>query len=70
MSGALRVREMRREVEATERDIATLRARTDRLIETIERLKHDPDYIEKLAREERGLVREGEVILKFPSPEP
>lgn len=67
VSGALRVREMRREIEAAEREVAALRQQARRLSDTIERLRHDPAYIEKLAREEHGLVREGEVILKFPA---
>jgi cell division protein FtsB len=63
----LRVRHMRGEIAALERDIVTLRARTDELSRTIERLRHDPAYVEKLAREELGYVRPGETILKFPT---
>jgi cell division protein FtsB len=37
------------------------------LTRTVDRLRHDPLYIEKLAREEMGMVREGETVLKFPS---
>jgi len=66
VGGALRVRELRRQLEAAEREIAGLRAQSRRLAETIERLRHDPDYLEKLAREEHGMVREGETVLKFP----
>ena len=32
----------------------------------MERLRNDPAYIEKLAREEFGYVRPGETVLKFP----
>ena len=63
----LRVTQLRRELEATERDIVTLRARADELSRTVERLRNDPAYIEKLAREELGYVRPGETVLKFPS---
>jgi cell division protein FtsB len=62
----LRVSEMRREMETMERDLVTLRARTDELSRTVERLRTDPSYIEKLAREDLGYVREGETVLKFP----
>ena len=65
--GALRIRAMRQEIATVERDIATLRARAATLTETIDRLRNDPAYLEKLAREEYGLVREGETVLKFPS---
>ena len=67
VSGALRIRVVQHEIEATEHDIATLRARAALLTQTIDRLRNDPAYIEKLAREEHGLVREGETVLKFPS---
>jgi len=61
------VSEMRREMDTMERDLVTLRARTDELTRTVERLRSDPAYIEKLAREDLGYVREGETVLKFPS---
>jgi len=66
VSGLVRVRAMHREIEAAEREIATLRLETERLTVIIDRLRNDPDYIEKLAREEHGLVRPGETVLKFP----
>lgn len=61
-----RVSEMRREMDAMERDLVTLRARTEELTQTVDRLRNDPAYIEKLAREDLGYVREGETVLKFP----
>ena len=67
VSGALRIRAIQVEITAAERDIAALRARTATLTEVIDRLRNDPAYLEKLAREEHGLVREGETVLKFPS---
>jgi cell division protein FtsB len=60
------VSEMRREMDAMERDLVTLRARTEELTQTVDRLRNDPAYIEKLAREDLGYVREGETVLKFP----
>ena len=45
----LKVSEMRREMDTMERDLVTLRARTDELTRTVERLRNDPAYIEKLA---------------------
>ena len=67
-NGYVRVRHMRGEIAAMERDIVSLRARTDELSRTVERLRNDPAYVEKLAREELGYVRPDETILKFPSP--
>ena len=63
----LRVTHLRREVDAVERDIVTLRARAEDLARTVDRLRNDPAYIEKLAREELGYVRPDETVLKFPS---
>jgi cell division protein FtsB len=65
VSGALRVRALQREVAAAERELDALRARAAELSAVIERLRHDPAYIEKLGREEHGFVREGETVLKF-----
>ena len=62
----MKVAEMRREMVTMERDLVTLRTRTDELARTVERLRNDPAYIEKLAREDLGYVRDGETILKFP----
>lgn len=66
--GALaRVVQLQQEVEALEREIVEQRTRADALARTVERLRNDPDYVEKLAREELGWVREGETVLRFPS---
>jgi cell division protein FtsB len=69
-SGVLRVRAMQQEIEQLERELATLRAQTEKLAATIDKLRHDPAYIEKLAREDLGYVREGETVLKFPTTKP
>ena len=59
--------QMRRDMHAVEREVQTLRAKQAELTRTVDRLRNDPLYIEKLAREEMGMVREGETVLKFPS---
>ena len=40
------------------------------LYEEISRLQDDPAAIESLARQELGLVKEGELIFQFVKPEP
>ncbi|HGY11804.1 MAG TPA: septum formation initiator family protein [Desulfobacterales bacterium] len=35
------------------------------LYRKIERLKHDPEFIENIAREEFGMIGKDEIILKF-----
>jgi cell division protein FtsB len=69
-SGVLRVRAMQGEIRQLETELATLRAQTAKLTATIDKLRHDPAYIEKLAREDLGYVREGETVLKFPATRP
>jgi cell division protein FtsB len=66
ITAVIRVSHLRREMETMERDLVTLRARTDELSRTVDRLRTDPGYIEKLAREDLGYVRDGEIVLKFP----
>ena len=50
--------QMVREIEAIEQENA-------KLSEQIHRLQHDMGYIEKIAREEIGLVRAGELVFEF-----
>ena len=61
-----RVWHMKHEVESLEREISTLRAETGRLTATVNRLRTDPDFIEQVAREDLGLVKPGERVLKLP----
>lgn len=57
---------MKREVDGLEREIAVLRAETDRVSASVTRLRSDPDAIEQIAREELGLIKPGERVLKLP----
>jgi cell division protein FtsB len=70
LSAALRVQALRAEIAAAQEEIVTLRARAERLAEAIRRLRDDPAYVEKIAREEHGMVREDETVLKFPPRSP
>jgi cell division protein FtsB len=65
--GVVRVRAMQQEIRRLEGEVTTLRAQTEKLTTTIDKLRHDPAYIEKLAREDLGYVREGDTVLKFPA---
>jgi len=65
--GVVRLRHMHGQLDTLQRDNAALRQQAEELTQVIERLHHDPAYLEKIAREKQGMVREGEVILKFPS---
>jgi cell division protein FtsB len=65
-AGAVRAWQMRQEVEVLEREIQELRAEADRLNRTVDRLREDPALVEQIAREDLGMVRPGEKVLKFP----
>ena len=67
---SVRAWQMRHDMHAVEREVQSLRAKQAELARTVDRLRNDPLYIEKLAREEMGMVREGETVLKFPSSQP
>ncbi len=66
-NGVMRVLAMRRELHTLEADVARLRTQAETLSRTVDRLRNDPAYMEKVAREELGYVRQGETVLKFPS---
>ena len=65
-AGAVRVWQLRQEVEALEREIQEFRAEADRLNRTVDRLREDPALVEQIAREDLGMIRPGEKVLKFP----
>jgi cell division protein FtsB len=48
--------------------IAATRAESERLEVRIDRLRHDPGMLEKLAREDLGLVRPRDVVIELPDP--
>ena len=56
--------------EATrlERRTRALQSENEHLRENVYRLGNDDQYLEKVAREELGLAREGEVVYRFPRP--
>jgi cell division protein FtsB len=48
--------------------ITATRAESERLRVRIDRLRHDPGMLEKLAREDLGMVRPRDVIIELPDP--
>lgn len=63
--GFLDVAEFNRHLEGVEHQIQVLEAENAMLRQQVIGLRHDPHQIEKLAREELGLVRPDEIILKI-----
>lgn len=50
--------------------IAGTKAESERLRLRIDRLRHDPSMLEKLAREDLGMVRPTDVVIELPDPDP
>jgi cell division protein FtsB len=64
--GFLAMRRAQHEVEKLRQDIAQLNADNKQLSEEIQALKTDPQLIERIARQEMGLAKRGELIFKLP----
>jgi len=45
--------------------LASEQARQDSLEKVLERLKNDPEYLERMAREKLSMVKDGEKIYRF-----
>ena len=60
-----RVQDIRERDREYQRRIAELVKDNERLAEEQRRLEDDPEYLEKVAREKMGLIREGEVVYKL-----
>ena len=61
--GFIEMLKARRDLQALQQEIAAIDAQNQRLLDEVRDLKTSPLAIEKLAREELGLVKPGEVIL-------
>ncbi len=48
--------------------LAELKAENQRLREQIEKLQTDPEYLEKVAREELGMVKPDELVFQLTEP--
>lgn len=68
--GFLALRRNQKEVEQLQQEIQQLNDDNGRLAREVEALKSDPRMIERIAREEMGLARPGELIFKLPPKPP
>ncbi len=62
--GYVRIRKLAGLLKAQEKQIEEVKQNNKRLEEELAKLKNDPLYLEKVAREKLGVVRKGEVIYK------
>ncbi len=63
--GYLRMRELQRENADLEERVTEVERKNEELETEIGRLEDDMEAVERLAREELGLVKEGETIYRF-----
>ena len=68
--GFLAMRRMQKEVGKLTVEIQTINEENQKLAGEVKALKTDPKPIERIAREEMGLARPGEMIFKLPAKPP
>ena len=64
--GYLAMRRTQQEIKKVKANIGQLNKENVQLEEEVKELKSDPRKIEKIARDELGLAKPGEVIIKIP----
>ena len=57
-----------RELEVAEARVAHLQAENDSLRQILWRLENDLEYVEKVAREEYGMIKQGERVYRLRKP--
>jgi cell division protein FtsB len=69
--GLLAMRRAQKEIAAVKKQIERLNEENQELDGQVKALRSDPQLIEKIARDELGLARPGEVIIRVPpAPKP
>ena len=63
--GVYRMWKQRKEIAELQRTIEALQLEQEGLKQEIYLLENDPEYIEKIAREKHGMIKEGEKIYKI-----
>lgn len=67
--GYMAMRKTRQEIQHVQTQIGCLNRENAELSDEVKALKSDPHKIEGIARDELGLARSGEVIIKIPKSE-
>jgi cell division protein FtsB len=68
--GFVAMHRKQQEIQKVKADLDRLNKENSSLEQDVKNLKTDPHTIEKIAREELGQARPGEVIIKLPAPPP
>ncbi len=68
--GFIAMRRTQKEIDDIRAQLGRINTENKSLTEQVNALKTDPKAIERIAREEMGLARPGEMIFKLPDPKP
>jgi cell division protein FtsB len=63
--GLPRYRKLRAQLEHVQQENGALDKRIERLNREVKALTNDPEAVERIARDELGLLREGELLFQF-----
>ncbi|MBN1655601.1 MAG: septum formation initiator family protein [Deltaproteobacteria bacterium] len=64
--GLPRYRALRTELYKVQKANQRMRREVRDLQQTVQRLRSDPVAVERIARDELGMIREGEILFQFP----
>jgi cell division protein FtsB len=64
LPGYSELHKLREDNEQLQRRIVLLEEHNDKLKEELQKMKQDPDYVEKRAREKFGVIKKGEIVYK------
>lgn len=68
--GFIELLKARQELQILEQEIAEIKANNQQILEEIRALKTSPFAVERLAREQLGMVKPDEIVLLTPKPPP
>jgi cell division protein FtsB len=63
--GIIKANKLNKKLEMLKGDVGNLKRENEKLNREVYALKNNPAYIEKIAREDLGLVKPGEVVFEF-----
>lgn len=66
--GLPRLRALEKELEQVQRENGEKKRQIEFLRRSVQNLKDNPDSVERIARDELGLVRKNEVVFQFSTP--
>jgi cell division protein FtsB len=66
--GFIAMRQTQREIHRLRSEVARLNEENVQLADQVKALRSDPRLIERIARDELGLARPGEIIIRVPAP--